>query len=361
MIKYLNHYSKIKTDLLKWYDSNTYNFPWRDTANPYNIYLSEVMLQQTQVVTARSYYLNWLKSFPTIADVAKASLQQVLKHWEGLGYYGRARNFHKSCKIISQKYNQTIPNNFDEFIKLPGVGAYTAGAVLSISYNNILPAVDSNTVRVVSRLEMNNIPYPKNIKSISRSIMKYICSQRPGDFNQAIMDLGREICKSKNPKCTICPISLYCKSYINNLVYKYPKKIKKKIKKHYNIGVGVVIKNKNILISKRFEDGLLGGLWEFPGGKINNHESIEECIIREIKEELNITVKPKLFIKQIKHSYSHFSITMDAYFCELIEGSPASIGCADWKWISLQNINLFPFPKANHKLFDEIFLKFNDV
>lgn len=225
----------VKHKLLSWYDQNDYTFPWRKSTNPYHIFLSEVMLQQTQVKTALPYYLNWLNKFPNISDVSNAKADEILKSWEGLGYYSRARNFHKASKIISKKYNNNIPDTFDDLINLPGVGQYIAGAVLSIAYNKTYPAVDANAIRVISRLEMNIEPYPKNIKSISDLILKYISKKRPGDFNQSVMDLGREICKSKNPKCTICPIRLYCKSYINNCVDKFPIKLKKKQKKHLNM------------------------------------------------------------------------------------------------------------------------------
>ena len=349
-----NNNSKIKYKLLSWYDKNNYTFPWRNSTNPYHVFLSEVMLQQTQVKTALPYYLNWLKRFPKISDVSKASNDEILKQWEGLGYYSRARNFHKAASIISKKYNNCIPKNFDDFIALPGVGEYIAGAVLSIAYNKSLPAVDANAVRVISRLEMNNIPYPKNIKSISNSILKYISKKRPGDFNQSIMDLGREICKSKNPKCNLCPIVSHCKSYINNCVDKYPIKLKKQQKKHINMALGIIIHNNKILISKRHKSGLLGGLWEFLSEEINKGESANECIIRKYKKGLNIKVEPYVFIKKVDHEYSHFSLSLDAYFCNYISGDPKNLDCEDWMWIKPKNIKLYPFPKVNHKFFDEI-------
>ena len=289
--------------------------------------------------------------------MANANQEQILKQWEGLGYYGRARNFHKSCQIIAMQFDGDIPALPEEFSKLPGVGPYISAAVMSIAFHHPLPAVDTNAIRVAARLKMVAFSSPADSKIIHRYLSDNIALKRPGDFNQAIMDLGREICKSDNPKCTICPVSKFCKALVNNFVDKYPIKIKPSKKPHYNIAVGIVWNKGQILISKRRENGLLGGLWEFPGGKIEGGEKAENCIIREIKEELGVCVKPTTFLKQIKHAYTHFSITMVAYNCDFLHGYPKPLGCDDWRWIKPGGIKALPFPKANHKLFDKIIVE----
>ena len=315
------------------------------------------MLQQTQVKTVLPYYKKWVDKYPTVQSVANATQEQILKQWEGLGYYSRARNFHKSCQIIAFKFDGGIPTSPEEFSKLPGVGPYISAAVMSIAFHHPLPAVDTNAIRVAARQKMVKFSSPADSKVINRYLSDNIAINRPGDFNQAIMDLGREICKSDNPKCTICPVSKFCKALVNNFVDKYPVKIKPIKKPHYNIAVGIIWNKGQILISKRRENGLLGGLWEFPGGKIEGDENAENCIIREIKEELGVYVKPTTFLKQIKHAYTHFSITMDAYNCDFLHGYPQPLGCDDWRWIKPEQIKTLPFPKANHKLFDKIIVE----
>ena len=349
-----NKYSDFASHLLAWYDGCSCNFPWRDCKDPYKIYLSEVMLQQTQVSTVLPYYQKWIQKYPTIQSVANATQEQILKQWEGLGYYGRARNFHKSCKIILDNMGGIISSNPEEFSKLPGVGPYISAAVMSIAFQHPQPAVDANAIRIGARMEMVDLPYPKNLKIISNYFENHIPIERPGDFNQAIMDLGRKICSADKPKCSVCPISINCKALVNNSVDKYPIKVRRAKKPHYNIAAGIIWNKGQILISKRRENGLLGGLWEFPGGKIEKGENAQTCIIREVKEELGVLVQPTSFLKQIKHAYTHFSITMDAYHCDYLQGTPQAIGCDNWKWITPEEIRLLPFPKANHKLFDKI-------
>ena len=344
----------IAVELLSWYDNREHNFPWRGTNDPYKIWLSEVMLQQTQVHTVIPYFKRWMQVFPNIKSVASADMDTILKQWEGLGYYARARNFHAACKIVEGNYLGEIPNDIDQFSALPGVGSYIAGAVMSIAFNRPVPAVDTNAFRVVSRLRAIDKPFSKCKKAIQNILSDLLCTQRPGGFNQAIMDLGRNICTPVNPQCIICPLSKHCSAFVNNTVHNYPVKLKSRQKPHYRVAVGVIWKNKKILISKRREKGLLGGLWEFPGGKIEGGESVKNCIIREVQEELGVCVKPTFFLKQIKHAYTHFSITLDAYHCKFIGGDPRALGCADWRWVTPKQIHGLSFPKANHKLFDKV-------
>jgi len=350
-------YTDLTSHLLAWYDDRSLSLPWRNCNDPYKTYLSEVMLQQTQIKTVLPYYKKWVNKYPTVQSVANATQEQILKQWEGLGYYSRARNFHKSCQIIVLKFDGVFPASPEEFSKLPGVGTYISAAVMSIAFHYPLPAVDTNAIRVAARLKMVKLSSSTDSKIILRHLSDNIALNRPGDFNQAIMDLGREICNSGNPKCTICPVSNYCKALVNNSVDKYPIKVKPAHKPHYKIAVGIIWNKGQILISKRRENGLLGGLWEFPGGKIEEGENAENCIIREIKEELGVCVKPTTFLKQIKHAYTHFSITMVAYNCDFLHGYPQPLGCDDWRWIRPEQIKRLPFPKANHKLFDKIIVK----
>ena len=263
----------------------------------------------------------------------------------------RSSNYHK---IIYNNYSAQIPKDPSEFLKFPGVGPYINSAVMSIAFKIPLPTIDVNAIRVVSRLNSINIPFPQSKNIIFSFLQDIIDRHKPGDFNQAIMDFGREICSSNSAKCSICPLTYYCKSYVNNSVDKYPIKINKNHRTHYNVGVGIIWKNNRILISKRKESGLLGGLWEFPSGKLNPREGVHDAIVRVARETLNIAVLPVSFIKKYKHTYTHFSITAEAYQCRFIGGIPKTCGCVDYHWIYPYETSKFAFHRSNHKLFDEI-------
>ena len=338
--------------MLNWYNKNKQIMPWRDDENIYHIWLSEIMLQQTQVNTVIPYYRKWLKKFPTIQDVANASEDDILKAWEGLGYYSRARNFHHACQTVTKSYDGKIPQN--DFIQLKGVGPYINAAVKSIGYNDVIPTIDGNVNRVVSRLLCLQKAPNKEYQKIYKFLMDNIDKKSPGDFNQAIMDLGRNICKPKNPKCTDCPLNDICKAYKTKTIHKYPIKIESKKKPNINVAVGVIWKHDNILIAKRKTEGLLGGLWEFPGGKLKVNETSQDCVVREIYEETGVIVELKEFITNIKHQYSHFSISLDSFHCIYKSGTPKPKQCIDIKWIKPDEIQGFAFPKANHKFMNHI-------
>ena len=347
--------SDLNNNLLKWFKKNKQDMPWRDAPNIYHIWLSEIMLQQPQVKTVIPYYNKWLKKLPTITDVANTSEDKILKLWEGLGYYSRALNFHYACKTIVNDYEGKIPK--DDFIKLKGVGKYINAAVQSIGYNKNIPTIDGNVNRVVSRLICLDKDPLKSYDLIYEYLKKHISEKNPGYFNQALMDLGRNICKPKTPLCSNCPITKYCQAYQNNNIHNYPIRNKPKKIPHYYISVGVIWKNEKILITKRKTGGLLGGLWEFPGGRRKQNESSEDCLIREIYEETNLRVELKEFITKINHRYSHFSISLDAFHCLYRKGLAETNDSSRLKWILPEHIKQFAFPKANHKFMDKIPMK----
>ena len=340
--------------LLSWFENRQELYPWRGETDPYRIWLSEVMLQQTQTQTVIPYYRRWLDRFPTIKDVAEADEQEVLKMWEGLGYYSRARNFHRACQQLLNQHEGRVPAAVDKFRKLPGVGPYIAAAVSSIAFHQPSVAIDGNVRRVVSRLESNDDPAVKMNNIIDIYLKKHLPDSNPGDFNQALMDLGRSVCTARAPQCTICPVQLWCRSYVDNVVDKYPPKKERRPKPHYNIAVGVIWKCAQILVARRPSQGLLGGLWEFPGGKVLAGETERDAVRREVEEELGILVEVGDRITAIKHVYTHFSITMAAYHCQYRSGEPQALGCSDWRWIHPNQIGELPFPGANHKLFPHI-------
>ena len=337
--------------LIEWYRHHHRRLPWRETRSPYRIWVSEVMLQQTQVQTVLPYYRRFLHAFPNVKTLANADLQAVLKAWEGLGYYARARNMHRAANDILQKHSGKFPDFWEALRELPGIGDYIACAVLSIAFNQPYAVVDGNVKRVLSRFY--ELSEPVN-KSFSYKIFKAAAEdlldhRRPGMFNQALMELGALVCTPKNPDCPHCPIHSLCRAYQTGCVEQFPKRIRSSKTPLHHIAVGVVYKNGRMLITRRKPEGLLGGLWEFPGGKVKEHETPEKACIREIKEEVNLDVTVDGHISQVKHAYTHFKILMDVFLCRYVDGEVKLNGPVDFQWITLQQIDQYPFPKANHK------------
>ena len=342
--------------LMAWYGKNSRSLPWRKTFDPYKIWVSEVMLQQTQVNTVIPYYERFLPSFPDINSLAGADIQDVLKRWEGLGYYARARNLHRSAKIVLNDHGGKLPEDSKTLLRLPGIGDYIAAAVLSIAFGQPHPVVDGNVKRVLARLETLDMPVNQPachdiIKSISRRLLD---EHHPGTFNQALMELGALVCTPKNPGCGVCPIQSLCKAFQRGLTDQYPLRIKSRPVPEVHVAVGVVCKNGRVLITRRKPDGLLGGLWEFPGGKVLEGETPEAACIREIREEVNLGVQIDGFVKRIRHAYTHFKIVADVFACHHLSGTIRLKGPVDFKWIRLSDIDKFPFPKANHKFIPEL-------
>lgn len=351
-LKTYNPSVALRKRLLTWYHRNKRDLPWRRTKNPYHIWLSEIMLQQTRVETVTPYYERFISEFPVITDLAKASLDSVLKLWEGLGYYARARNLHKSSQIIQDKYNGKMPISFEKISGLPGIGRYTAGAICSIAYSQKVPVLDGNVIRVLTRIYAIRGDPQKNIinQKLWQLATDLLPRKSPGDLNQALMELGATICTPRNPACVLCPVNTYCESLKNGLMDKIPFKKRKKLLPHYHISAGVIWKNKTILISQRPYDGLLGGLWEFPGGKQEKGESLQQCLKREIKEELDIEIQVNDFIMKVNHAYSHFAITLHVFHCRYMKGKPRKIGCVDFKWIRPTELRKYAFPAANQPI-----------
>jgi A/G-specific adenine glycosylase len=341
----------IRTNLLVWYRKNQRELPWRQTADSYYIWVSEVMLQQTQVNTVLPYYRKFLNHFPNVKRLAKADLQSVLKIWEGMGYYARARNLHRAARMIVTEFSAKIPANWEDIKKLPGVGDYIAAAVLSIAFNQPYAVIDGNVKRVLARLFHIEAPVNKSsaFKTFNDAATKLLDNKNPGAFNQAIMELGAIVCKPKKPECGRCPLQTECLVYRSGMVEKFPRRLKSAPLPIYHIAVGVVAKKNHVLITQRKPDGLLGGLWEFPGGKIRKDEDPERACIREIKEEVNLTVAIDSYVTRVKHAYTHFKIIVDVFCCRFVTGRIKLNGPVDHRWIKLNQIDQFPFPKANHK------------
>ena len=337
--------------LLSWFDTNKRLLPFRENKDPYNVWLSEVMLQQTKVETVIPYFNKWIKKFPNINAVANASEERILKSWEGLGYYSRCRNFHKASRIVVEKYNSRIPGTWNEFRALPGVGDYTAGAVLSIAFNKDYIAIDGNVKRVMARVTGRKKLSKYNQNYIKSRLNKHMNKNRPGDFNQALMELGACLCLPKVPKCVECPISESCVAYKNGSPNDYPlKEMKKKIPEHIFAG-GIIRKENKILIQKR-DSRMLKGLWEIPMVHVASELDLIKPFENYMLEEYGITIKFGKILSQINHTYSHFK--MKLIIIDFSMYSNIKKTNKVYSWISSQEIDEFAFHKANHKVFEKL-------
>lgn len=314
------------------------------------------MLQQTQVATVIDYFNRFMKRFPTVEKLARAKQDSVLKLWEGLGYYSRGRNLHKAAKIIVADYGGKLPDTLEELQKIPGIGRYSAGAIASIAFNRPAPILDGNVIRVLCRIfRLKGNPKETATKNKLWQLADMLVhTKHPGDFNEAMMELGALVCTPSNPSCSSCPLNKVCAAFKHNEQDSLPVRQKKTRLPHYTIVVGIVYKDNKILIDKRRQNALLGGLWEFPGGKKRKDESFKTAVAREVKEETGITIEVGKRLCIVKHTYSHFKITLHAYVCEYKNGAAKPLACDAVKWITPKNLKKYPFPGANVKIIRQL-------
>ena len=337
----------INNKLLNWYDLNKRDLPWRRCRNPYRVWVSEIMLQQTQVKTVVPYFNKWMKRYPTLKTLKNAKYEDILKMWEGLGYYSRCKNIYKTSQLI----NSSFPNNYQDLIKLPGIGDYTAKTILSIAFEQPFVGIDTNLERVGYRILGLKSKTKRNHKRVVEFLEANQDKNRPGDYNEALMDLGSSICSSQTTYCTKCPLAKACKAYVSLSPTSYPKsEISKKVPEH-NVAISLIKYKNKFLITRRSNTKFLSGLWEFPGGKIEKSETARQAIIREVKEETNLIIFDPIYLGNVKHKYSHFGVNISLFI-----SSPESIKKLnikqEHKWIDLKSIDKYPLPKANHKMLD---------
>jgi A/G-specific adenine glycosylase len=346
----------IQQSTLNWYQSQKRDLPWRRTQNPYFIWVSEIMLQQTQVIKVIPYYERWISNFPTVEKLAKSSESKVLKLWEGLGYYSRARNLHKAAKIVTLEHGGKLPDSYDEILKLPGIGHYSAGAILSIAYSKNEIVLDGNVIRVLARLFKldENGSNKKSLFNLRQYAERLLPENSPGDFNQAMMELGSEICSPRKPSCSICPPQRWCMSFPSGEQENYPPPKTRQPSKKIEVSAAVILKKGKVYIQQRPIKGLMGGLWEFPGGKKEKNESQENCLLREIKEELGVDVEIQEKLMTIKHSYTKFRVTLHVFNCRLPSGKIKATCCEKWKWVKVNDLTNHAFPAANVKIVDHL-------
>jgi len=335
--------------ILAWYDQAARRMPWRGHPDPYAVWVSEIMLQQTRVETVIPYFERWMMRFPSIAALAEASEQEVLATWEGLGYYSRARNLHKAARVLVDKFAGTLPSDPAALRRLPGIGRYTAGAIASMAFGLDVPTLDGNIRRVLARLFDVSQPAdaPAGEKLLWALAEEYLPAGRAGDFNQALMDLGATVCLPRHPTCLICPLSSLCRARELGIQEQRPV-LKPRVEvPHYTVTAAVLQRAGTVLLARRPSEGLLGGMWEFPGGKVEAGESLEDCLKREMREELGVQVRVGQAFGVYRHAYTHFRITLHAFRCELVKGRPHPLQAAGLAWVAPADLGNYPMGKVD--------------
>lgn len=342
----------LAADLLRWYDANARVLPWRSDPSPYRSWVSEVMLQQTQVETVIPYFERFMQRFPTLESLAKAEQAEVLQLWEGLGYYSRARNLHKAAQLVWQEHEAEPPHTYTELRELPGVGRYIASAIASIAFQQPVPALDANCRRVYIRLL--NLQMPLGTPDLEHTLWRYaqqlLPQERPGDFNQAVMELGERICKPKSPLCEQCPLQTTCLAFTQGTPSSLPKRQAKPPVPHYTVTAAVITQGQSVLIAQRPPNGLLGGLWEFPGGKLELQDAnLEDCLKREIWEELGLEIVVENDFGVYRHAYTHFRITLHAFLCTLLPVQSTS-NLSHLRWVLPAQLDEFAMGKVDRQI-----------
>ncbi len=337
----------------RWYQEHQRTLPWRRSTEPYPVWVSEIMLQQTRVETVLGYYDRFLARFPGVRELANGTIDDVLMVWQGLGYYSRARNLHKGARVVFEEFGGEFPTTLKEAMSVPGIGRSTAGSILSICFGTPTPVMDGNVKRVLAR--RFGIAEPLTAATTMRTLWNHAEewiheAANPGDHNQGLMDLGATVCTPTTPHCHNCPVASDCVALRDNLRSQIPARPQKKVLPHHHIAVGVLRNQGQILIQRRRGGGLLGGLWEFPGGHIEEGENPEQALAREFQEELGVEISVGNKLVEVKHAYSHFRITLHVFWCSLLSGTPKAIGADEFTWEVPENFSNYPWPAANARI-----------
>lgn len=339
--------------LPRWFAANRRAMPWREGRTPYRVWISELMLQQTRVDQALPYFIRWMERFPTVGALAAARREDVLKAWEGLGYYGRARRAHETAQVLVRAHGGEFPATLAGLRALPGVGPYTAAAVGSLAFGLDAAVVDGNVARVLSRAfalgdDAKSAAGKKRLQQLAEALLP---RGRAGLFNEAVMELGALVCTPRSPQCPRCPLRRICRAYAAGAAERFPVRPAKKPVPHKQVGAAVIADARGrFLIAQRNPDELLGGLWEFPGGKQEPGETMAQCIAREIREELGCDVEVGTHLVTVRHAFSHFTMDLHAHRCRLVRGRPRPLQCAAVKWVARSGFARHAFGRADRKI-----------
>jgi len=342
-----------RDSLLGWFAENQRDLPWRRTYDPYHVWISEIMLQQTQMERGVEYFNRWMQRFPDPESIAKASERDVLKAWEGLGYYSRARNIIKTAALLVEKYDGNIPDSYDELIALPGIGPYTAAAIMSIAFNQPYPVVDANVERLFARFD--DVDHSMKDKAVQKElhvVLKEIVNDTvPRDVNQALMELGALVCTPKNPDCPACPVQASCKAFSRGTVTERPVRRRRQEKIDIIMACTIIEHDGKVFIQQRREGDVWGGLWEFPGGRLKNGESADQAALRELYEETELQALNLRPFRTVTHYYTRFRVTLHSFFGQA-DGTPEPRlhAATRYLWVTMQELEKYPFPSGHRQL-----------
>ena len=311
------------------------------------------MLQQTRVDTVIPYYERFLQRFPSIAALAAAPLEEVLRLWEGLGYYARARHLHAAARELVRAHAGELPAAFEQLLALPGFGRYSAGAVASIAFGQDVPAVDGNARRVLCRVfnVRADGAQPVVQRQLEATATELLPRGQAGRFNEALMELGATLCRPRAPRCGECPLGGLCQARQLGVQEQLPLRRPRRRTPHYDVAAAVTLDEAGqVLVAQRHADDMLGGLWEFPGGKREGGETLPECLVREMREELGVEVAVGEALIVIRHAYTHFRITLHAFRCRLVAGAPRCLDCADFRWLEQDALDALPMSVVDRKV-----------
>lgn len=348
--------TRFASSILKWYSRNARDLPWRKRRDPYAIWISEVMLQQTRVETALPYFERWMARFPSIRALAAASEHTVLKQWEGLGYYSRARSLRRAAQIIVRDHDGEIPSDVGALRRLPGVGAYTAAAVSSIAFGTDEPALDGNIRRVLARVFNMRAPVgsPLGERRLRALSIQNLPRGRAADFNQGLMDMGAAICLPRNPHCESCPVGNLCEAKRKGQQAQLPVRARRAPLRRVLMGAAVIAQQDRVLLSRRPSKGLLGGMWEFPKAEISGPSTdltrIRNRLPAAIRDALELRVRPRKPLIQVRHTYSHFEVVVHAFLCS-IRSSAIPPG---FRWVNASRLSRYPMGRVDRKIADSL-------
>lgn len=338
--------------LLAWAENALTPFPWRGERDPYRIWVSEVMLQQTRRETVAPYYQRFLERFPTIEALAASDLGEVLKVWEGLGYYARARALHAAARRVVEDFGGKLPASRRDLLSLPGIGPYTVGAILSLAFGQDEPVLDGNVRRVLCRLaRVEDDPRrPAVERDLWATARALLAPGRAGRGNEALMELGATLCLPRHPRCSSCPLADLCQAHQDGVEETLPRRRPRSLLPYRQVTAAVIWQEGRVLLAQRYPDDLLGGLWEFPGGTREEGETLEACLKREIAEELGLEIEVGPLLVVLPHAYTHFRLSLHAFLCRPVAGRPQALGCADWRWATLEEAGHLPMSVLDRRI-----------
>jgi len=345
----------LRHNLLDWFRRNARDLPWRHQPSPYHTWVSEIMLQQTQAATVIPYFHRFIARFPDVETLAAAPVDAVLKAWEGLGYYRRARYLHRAAQIIMSEHGGVLPATEKALLTLPGIGRSTAGAIRSIAFGQPAPLLDGNVKRVLSRLYDvdERIDLPAGERRLWALAAELLDPAQPGPSNEALMELGALICTPAAPDCQRCPVQAQCLAFARHTQYERPLRGPRARVPHVDVVAGVVWHAQQagqFLIAQRPARAMLGGLWEFPGGKREGDEALPAALQRELAEELGISVAVAAPLITFDHAYTHFRITLHVFHARHTGGEPQCLDVADWRWVTLADLDPFAFAASDRRI-----------